>query len=197
MNRESVLPGRCLDDDADGSQRQQHDSLLQPRRSRPGVHQHHVFGSGDAVDFGGQGAVQQYGPYQPFNPLSILDGSQVNGTYRLTIHDSAKNNTGTLVNWSITVDSDAPEFVLQDGAAEDQNADATSDENPLTTPFTGLTPGDIYAVPAPEPPTPVTFGPDPLSIFRSVESEFGAADCSWPADRKQPGRGHNGNSQQR
>ena len=33
----------------------------------------------------------------------------------------------------------------------DQNADGVSDENPLTTPFTGLTPGDVYAVPAPDP----------------------------------------------
>ena len=29
----------------------------------------------------------------------------------------------------------------------DQNADGTSDENPLTTPFTSLTPGDVYAIP--------------------------------------------------
>ena len=33
----------------------------------------------------------------------------------------------------------------------DQNADGTSDQNPLTTPFTGLTPGDVYAVPMPQP----------------------------------------------
>ena len=48
----------------------------------------------------------------------------------------------------------------------DQNADGTSDENPLTTPFTGLTPGDVYAIPTPQPLTPVTFGPDPLSILQ-------------------------------
>ena len=39
----------------------------------------------------------------------------------------------------------------------DQNADGTSDQNPLTTPFTGLTPGDAYVVPTPQPITPVTF----------------------------------------
>ena len=88
------------------------------------------------------------GPYQPLNPLANLDGSQVNGTYRLTITDNVKNNTATLVNWSITVNSSAPVFVEQNGAAMDQNADGTSDENPLATPFTGLTPGDVYAVPA-------------------------------------------------
>ena len=31
---------------------------------------------------------------------------------------------------------------------------ATSDENPLTTPFTGLTPGDAYVAPMPHPPHP-------------------------------------------
>ena len=31
----------------------------------------------------------------------------------------------------------------------DQNADGTSDENALTTPFFGTTPGDVYAVPTP------------------------------------------------
>ena len=55
--------------------------------------------------------------------------------------------------------------MLQNGAALDQNADGVSDENPLTTPFTGLTPGDVFAVPAPDPLTPVTFGTNPLSIF--------------------------------
>ena len=48
----------------------------------------------------------------------------------------------------------------------DQNADGTADENPLTTPFTGLTPGDVYAVPTPQPSVPVTFGPNPLSILQ-------------------------------
>ena len=106
------------------------------------------------------------GPYQPFNPLANLDGSQVNGTYRLTIDDGGVNNTGSLVSWSITVNSSAPAFVLQDGAGMDQNADGTSDENPLTTPFTGLTPGDVYAIPTPDPTVPVTFGPNPLSILQ-------------------------------
>ena len=95
-------------------------------------------------------AVAPYtGPYSPFSPLAALNGSQVNGTYRLTIHDNVKNNTATLLNWSIAINSSAPAFVLQSGAAMDQNADGTSDENPLSAPFTGTTPGDVYAVPAP------------------------------------------------
>ena len=39
----------------------------------------------------------------------------------------------------------------------DQNADGTTDQNPIETPFTGLTPGDAYVVPTPDPLTPVTF----------------------------------------
>ena len=39
----------------------------------------------------------------------------------------------------------------------DQNADGTADQNALTTAFTGLTPGDVYAVPTPQPTAPVTF----------------------------------------
>ena len=39
----------------------------------------------------------------------------------------------------------------------DQNADGTSDQNPLTTPFTGLTPGDAYVAPMPKPTVPFTF----------------------------------------
>ena len=53
------------------------------------------------------------GPYQPLNPLANLNGSQVNGTYRLTIDDGVKNNAGTLISWSIAVNSAAPSFVLQ------------------------------------------------------------------------------------
>ena len=41
--------------------------------------------------------------------------------------------------------------------AVDQNADGTSDQNAVTTAFTGTTPGDVYAAPMPEPATPVTF----------------------------------------
>ncbi len=41
----------------------------------------------------------------------------------------------------------------------DQNADGTTDENPLnsTEGYTGLTPGDVYAVPTPQLTQAVTF----------------------------------------
>ena len=52
--------------------------------------------------------------------------------------------------------------MLRAGDAMDQNADGTTDENPLNTTqypdgYTGLTPGDVYAVPTPQLTAPVTF----------------------------------------
>ena len=104
------------------------------------------------------------GTYQPFNPLTALNGSLVNGPYTLTIDNYQPTNSGTLVSWSITVDSTVlqiPQYETnpqpQTGVAMDQNADGTSDQNPVTTPFTGLTPGDVYVAPTPQPTTPFTF----------------------------------------
>ena len=59
----------------------------------------------------------------------------------------------------------------------DQNADGTSDENALTMPngFTGLTPGDVYAVPTPQPTAPIinffgflTSGTPTVSVFEGT-----------------------------
>src|SRR5262245_56700040 len=97
------------------------------------------------------------GTFQPFNPLSALNGGPVDGTWTLRIVDNSPNNTGTLLGWSITVHSSKAAFGEQDGAPMDQNADGTADQNPLTKAFTGRVPGDVYAAPAPQPPTAVTF----------------------------------------
>ena len=78
-----------------------------------------------------------------------LAGGLVGGNYTLTIDDTQSNNTGTLTSWSVTIDSQMAAFGLQSGAPMDQNADGTADENPITTAYTGTTPGDVYAVPAP------------------------------------------------
>jgi subtilisin-like proprotein convertase family protein len=95
---------------------------------------------------------------QAFN-VNGLAGSRVDGTYTLTIDDTQANNTGELNGWSVTIDSELPTYGLQTGAPMDQNADGTTDENPLTMPdgYTGLTPGDVYAVPTPDPTVPMTF----------------------------------------
>ncbi len=102
--------------------------------------------------------------YQPLQPLANLNGSRVNGVYTLTIDDFEPNNIGELINWSITINSATSSFGIQTGAAMDQNADGTSDQNPLTTPFTGLTPGDAYVIPTPQPIMPVTF----FGVFSSL-----------------------------
>jgi len=112
------------------------------------------------------GTAPYTGSFQPFNPLSALNGSSVDGTYTLIIDDGVSNNIGSLQSWSITVQSTLPSSQLQEGAPMDQNADGKPDENPLITPFTGMTPGDVYAVPTPQPMVPITFGPNPLSILQ-------------------------------
>ena len=129
------------------------------------------------------GTAPYTGSFRPFNPLSALNGSSVNGTYTLVIDDGVSNNTGTLLGWSITVESTLPSSQLQEGAPMDQNADGKPDENPLTTPFTGTTPGDVYAVPTPQPTVPITFGPDPLSILQPPFNQNTVA-----ADRARPQR---------
>ena len=89
--------------------------------------------------------------------VTNLNNGPVDGVYQLIINDSAFNNTGTLTGWSVTVNSELPTFGLRSGDPMDQNADGTSDQNAVTTPFTGLTPGDVYAAPMPQPTTTVTF----------------------------------------
>ncbi len=97
------------------------------------------------------------GTYQAYNPLALLNGSAVNGAYVLTIDNYSPINSGTLLSWSITVNSTKLGLKFETGAAMDQNADGTSDENPLTTTFIGLSPGDLYEAPMPQPTAVTTF----------------------------------------
>ncbi len=97
------------------------------------------------------------GTFESFNPLTLANGGPVNGTYTLFIDNFSSINIGTLLNWSITVNSTTPGPQFESGAGMDQNADGTSDENILTTPFIGLTPGDAYMAPNPQTTAPFTF----------------------------------------
>ena len=97
------------------------------------------------------------GTFQPSSPLTALNGGPVNGTYELVIDNFSSINSGTLVSWSISVSTTKLGVQFESGAAMDQNADGTSAENPLTAPFTGLTPGDAYVAPMPQPTVPFTF----------------------------------------
>ncbi|WP_168189494.1 Ig-like domain-containing protein [Paludisphaera borealis] len=51
------------------------------------------------------------------------------------------------------------------GNRVDQNTDGVAGQNPLTTAFTGMTPGDAYVSPMPTPKAITTFGPNPLSLL--------------------------------
>ena len=59
-----------------------------------------------------------------------LGGGPVDGTYTLTIDDTASNNTGTLTGWSVTIASVLPTLGLQTGAPDDQNADGIARREP-------------------------------------------------------------------
>jgi subtilisin-like proprotein convertase family protein len=91
--------------------------------------------------------------------LTGYAGGLVDGDYTLSIEDDGVNDRGTLTSWSVTLNAESPGAVLQLGDQDDQNADGTPDENPLTLPngYTGLTPGDVYAVPTPQLTAPLTF----------------------------------------
>ena len=87
--------------------------------------------------------------YQPLQPLANLNGSA--GQRHLHAHDRRLMRPTTsaadqLVDHGQLGDDS---FGVQTGAAMDQNADGTTDQNPISTPFTGLTPGDAYVVPTP------------------------------------------------
>jgi subtilisin-like proprotein convertase family protein len=118
-------------------------------------------------DHGAQSIEVANGPYtngtfQSYNPLALLDGGPVNGTYTLVIDNYSSINIGTLLNWSITVNSTKLTTEFLSGAGMDQNADGTSDENPVTSPYTGLSPGDAYMAPMPQTAVPFTFNSNNL-----------------------------------
>ena len=89
---------------------------------------------------------------QSFNVNGLAD-SRVNGTYTLTIVDNAANNTGgSLTAWSVTIDS----YRADTGAPSPATRwIRTPTARPMRTRsrcpdgYTGLTPGDVYAVPTP------------------------------------------------
>ena len=106
--------------------------------------------------------------------LSSLNGGVVDGFWDLTITDNDAGNIGQLNSWALTVNSQAPSATpsLQTGNMMDQNADAVTAEDPTKPadathpsygPFTGLTPGDVYAAPAPKPTLPTTYNLAPGS----------------------------------
>ena len=83
------------------------------------------------------------------SPSGIADFT---GTYSYLI--APDDGLGTAISapvWSFV------NGALRKVAPMDQNADGTPDQNAVTTLFTGLTPGDVYAAPSPLPTVPVNF----------------------------------------
>jgi len=77
----------------------------------------------------------------------------LSGQYTLTLTNGGPNGSVQLSGFTIAL---APQSL--NGNAMDQNADGIPGEDPETTPFSGTTPGDDYAVPMPAPTSrPTTF----------------------------------------
>ena len=91
--------------------------------------------------------------YQPNNDPTNLNGDFV-GTYSYIIQPTISDRIRSIVGGAV-----------QTGNLVDQNSNAQFGQNPLTSPYTGLTPGDAYVAPMPAPKTATTFGPDPLSLL--------------------------------
>jgi subtilisin-like proprotein convertase family protein len=78
------------------------------------------------------------------------------GTYSYAVGPGIADRIRTVNGQGVTVP----------GNTMDQNADATTGEDPRTSPFTGMSPGDLYEAPNPSPPSPATFaGADPMAPF--------------------------------
>jgi subtilisin-like proprotein convertase family protein len=77
--------------------------------------------------------------YRPDQPLSTFNLGLPNGTWTLKIQDLAAQDTGTLTNWSITIQTGTEVSGSSTGNLMDQNGNAVP----------GETPRDLYAAPRP------------------------------------------------
>ncbi|MEO6811427.1 MAG: Ig-like domain-containing protein [Isosphaeraceae bacterium] len=64
------------------------------------------------------GAPFNNGPYKPQQPLSTLNGRPSAGVYTLVIQDDAAGNTGSLVNWTLTLQKPVSASGLGEPAAD-------------------------------------------------------------------------------
>ena len=59
-------------------------------------------------DAGGQlittGTAPFTGTYRPVGNLSLIEGKNVTGTWTLEVHDTVKNQTGTVTSWSLIIE---------------------------------------------------------------------------------------------
>jgi subtilisin-like proprotein convertase family protein len=80
------------------------------------------------------------GTFRPEQPLAKMLGQSANGNWTLQIFDDFPGNTGTLLNWSLTINSGIPGTVINPGTLMDQFGNAQT--------------GNVYAVPRPLNGTP-------------------------------------------
>jgi subtilisin-like proprotein convertase family protein len=81
--------------------------------------------------------------YRPDQPLSTFNLGLPNGTWSLKIQDLFALDTGTLLNWSITIQTGTQVTGSSPGNVMDQNGNAMQGESPV----------DLYAAPRPLNPT--------------------------------------------
>jgi len=57
------------------------------------------------IDSGGSldDLVETYPPSTPVDPLSLLDGKTIQGSWVLNIYDDSRNDIGVLNSWSLTI----------------------------------------------------------------------------------------------
>src|SRR5262249_1993775 len=84
------------------------------------------------------------GSFRPAQPLSLLDGKSINGTWTLQIQNSGRRSTTTYDNWSLDITPGTAVTTSNHGNLMDQNASGTP----------GETTADAYSIPTPTGGTP-------------------------------------------
>jgi subtilisin-like proprotein convertase family protein len=93
----------------------------------------------------GRGARPPFtGSFRPAQPLSLLDGKSINGTWTLQIQNSGRRSTTTYDNWSLDITPGTAVTTSNHGNLMDQNANGTA----------GETAADVYSIPTPTGGTP-------------------------------------------
>jgi subtilisin-like proprotein convertase family protein len=100
----------------------------------------------------GFGTANFNGPFQPDNPLSVLNGGPVNGNWTLLLSDGAPGagDIGTLISWSMTIQpGKAVLGPILPGNFMDQNANGVAGEvGSVQKSLMPRVPGDYFAAPA-------------------------------------------------
>jgi subtilisin-like proprotein convertase family protein len=106
------------------------------------------------------------GTFQPQTALAVFNGFAINGNWTLDIADTAQGDTGTLLDWTMSIDAGFPTTQTGLGNFMDQNADAVTVAT--ITPPGAPDPADIYAAPRPLSGVPFQLPYDPLTLPLSV-----------------------------